>query len=56
MNKEEESKHWESLYYKENARVRLLENKIIALKAEKDYLKSEIAYMKKYKENVEYDK
>lgn len=56
MNKDEESKHWEELYYKENARVGLLESRIIALKAERDYFKNEIAYMKKYKENVEYDK
>ena len=46
-----ECDHWETLYYKENALVGLLKSKIKALEAEVEYLKSELAYNKKYGEN-----
>ena len=49
----EESKHWESLYYQENALVGLLKQQIKALQAEVDYLKGKIAYIKKYEVNNE---
>ena len=48
----DECKHWESLYYKENALVGLLKSKIEYLKAEVEYLKSELAYNRKYGESV----
>ena len=51
MNKSEESKHWESLYYKENALVGLLKQHIKALEEQVDYLNSKIAYIKKYEVN-----
>lgn len=47
----EEAKHWEDLYYKENALVGLLINKVKFLEAQVDYLKSELAYTKKYEVN-----
>ena len=47
----EETKHWEDLYYKENALVGLLINKVKFLEAQVDYLKSELAYTKKYEVN-----
>ena len=40
----EETKHWEDLYYKENALVGLLINKVKFLEAQVDYLKSEVNY------------
>lgn len=46
----EETKHWEALYYKENALVGLLKSKINSLEAEVEYLRSELAYNKKYGE------
>ena len=47
----EEAKHWQDLYYKENALVGLLINKVKFLEAQVDYLKSELAYTKKYEVN-----
>ena len=47
----EETKHQEDLYYKENALVGLLINKVKFLEAQVDYLKSELAYTKKYEVN-----
>jgi len=52
MNKEE-AKHWEDLYYKENALVGLLKQHIKALKEQVDYLNSKITYIKKYEVNNE---
>ena len=49
----EETKHWEDLYYKENALVGLLINKVKFLEAQVDYLKSELAYTKKYEVNYD---
>ena len=49
----EEAKHWEDLYYKENALVGLLINKVKFLEAQVDYLKSELAYTKKYEVNYD---
>ena len=49
----EEAEHWEDLYYKENALVGLLINKVKFLEAQVDYLKSELAYTKKYEVNYD---
>ena len=48
-------KIFEDLYYKENAKVSLLEKQINYLKAEIDYLKSKDAFTTKYKANNERD-
>ena len=49
----EESNHWESLYYKENALVGLLKQHIKALEEQVNYLNSKIVYIKKYEVNNE---
>ena len=49
----EEAEHWKDLYYKENALVGLLINKVKFLEAQVDYLKSELAYTKKYEVNYD---
>lgn len=51
MNKSKESKHWESLYYKENALVGLLKSKVKSLEAKIDYLQGKIFYIEKYEVN-----
>lgn len=53
LSKDSEAKHWESLYYKENALVGLLKQHIKALEEQVDYLKGKIAYVKKYEVNNE---
>lgn len=50
LSKDSEAKHWESLYYKENALVALLKQHIKALEEQVGYLNSRIAYIKKYRE------
>lgn len=50
LSKDSEAKHWESLYYKENALVGLLKQHIKALEEQVGYLSSRIAYIKKYGE------
>ena len=46
-----ESKHWESLYYKENALVGLLKQNIKFLEEEVNYLKGRIHFILKYEVN-----
>ena len=48
MNKYEEIKHWENLYYKENALVGLLQLNIEFLEKEVHYWKGKVAFMQKY--------
>ena len=43
-----ESKHWESLYYKENALVAVLKQRIKSLEEEVYYLNGKMKFIQKY--------